>query len=75
MPVLAKETVESAGMEKDRLILVSVFGLFRIGIFGIAAIRTSWANPIPHTVCRERVMIPREIPFVGSTPGKLCPDI
>ena len=75
MPILAKKTIESAGVKKDRLILIPVFSLFGIRIFRIAATRSSRTDPVPHTVCRERIVVPGKISFVGPTPDKLCPDI
>jgi hypothetical protein len=75
VPILTKKAIESAGVEKHSLIFVSIFGFFRIGIFRVAAIRASWAYPIPHTICRERVVIAGEIPFVGPSSDNFCPDV
>jgi hypothetical protein len=75
MPVLTKKAVERAGMKKDCLIFVAVFCLFGMGIIGTAATCSPWTDPIPHAVCRERVVVPGKIPFVGSPADELCPHI
>jgi hypothetical protein len=75
MPVLTKKAIERAGMEKNRLIFVTEFCPLGVRVFWIAATGSSWADPISHTVCGERVVIPGEISFVGSPAAEFCPDI
>jgi hypothetical protein len=58
MPILAKQAVKGAGLEKNRQILKTGFSPAAIGIFGITGTGSAGADPIGNTIRREEIVIP-----------------
>jgi hypothetical protein len=58
MPILAVEAMKGAGMGKDSEVLVSGFRAILVCEERITASRSSGADPIPHTIGGQGVVVP-----------------
>jgi len=66
MPVLAKEAVKRAGMEKYCKVFITPFRSLTVSIFRITGACTSRAHPVSDAVCGKGIVIPGKFsPFVG----------
>jgi hypothetical protein len=71
MPVLAKQTVKRAALEKNRQVLEADFRAPAIGIPGKAASGAAGAKSIGHTIGRQRVMIPGQFAAGRGNPHQM----
>jgi hypothetical protein len=71
MPVLAKQTVKRATLEKNRQVLEADFRTPAMGISGKAASCSARANPVGHAIGRQGIMIPGQFAAGGSNPHQM----
>ena len=61
VPVLAIETIEGAGVEKDGKVLIASFRACAMGILGEPGPGPAGADPVGHAVGRQRIVVPGEL--------------
>jgi hypothetical protein len=74
MVVLTVQAIEGAGVIEDRKILVPKFRPSRDRIFGITNVSTRWTHEVGNAIGRKRVVVVREIPFLGPSALERAPD-
>jgi hypothetical protein len=60
------EAMKGAGMGKDSEVLVPVFRAILVGVDRIPTSGSAWADPIPHTIGGQRVVVPGQFPPDGG---------
>jgi hypothetical protein len=63
VPVLAKETIEGAGVEKNGKVFIASLRACAMGVLGEAGPGSAGANPVGHAVGRQRIVVPGELAF------------
>jgi len=64
MIVLTVQAVEGTGMIEYSQIFVAMLGPLGNSILGISTACTAWADKITNTVCRKRVKVVIQVPFM-----------
>jgi hypothetical protein len=69
-PVLAEKTVKGASVIKNGKILKPIFWTGAVGKLWIPSTRSTWADPIGHTIGRKSIIIPTDISLCGGDSSK-----
>jgi hypothetical protein len=64
--ILTVKAIEGTGMIEDGQVLITVLFTFGNGILREAAPGAGWTDKSPHTICRESVVVERQISLVGA---------
>ena len=70
MIILAKQTIEGAGLKKNRQILKPGLGPAALGIFGITGTGSARADPIGNAIRRQKIMVPGKPAAVRRNPSQ-----
>jgi hypothetical protein len=65
-PILAEKAVKGASVIKNRKILKTIFWTGAIGKLWIPSARSTWTDPIGHTIGGESIIIPTDISLCGG---------
>jgi transposase len=69
--ILAVKAIEGAGMVENGQVFVTMLRTVGDCIFWVTASGAGWTDKSPDTICRKRVVIKRQIPFVRTS----APDL